>query len=122
MRFASGMFLARDSISLVVQQVHILVAHLIEVVFPLDAHSRDLHPVAVLPVAAGSGHLAQVDLRVKVGGKGIAVVAAVAVQNINGVNGVELVLFGVGAVSLGHAGSKPLPSRAVRPASSNFFA
>ena len=30
-------------------------------------------------------------------------VAAVAVQNINGVNGVELVLFGVGAVSLGHA-------------------
>jgi len=57
--------------------------------------------VAVLPVAAGGRHLAQVDLRVEVGGKGIAVVAAVAVQDVDGVNGVELVLFGVGAVSLG---------------------
>ena len=71
---------------LVVEQVHILLAHLVEIVLPLDAHGRDLDPVAVLPVAAGSGHLAQVDLRVKVGGKGIAVGAAVAVQNINGVN------------------------------------
>ena len=85
-----------------VQQVHILVAHLIEVVLPLDAHGRDLHPVAVLPVAAGSGHLAQVDLGVEVGGKSIAVVAAVAVQNVDGVDGIELVLFGVGAVRLGH--------------------
>ena len=59
--------------------------------------------MAVLPVAAGGGHLTQVDLRVEVGGKSIAVVAAVAVQDINGVDGVELVLFGVGAVSLGHA-------------------
>ena len=58
--------------------------------------------MAVLPVAAGGRHLAQVDLRVKVGGKGIAVVAAVAVQNIDGVNGIELVLFGIGTVSLGH--------------------
>ena len=103
MRCASGMFLARDSIFLVVQQVHILLAHLVELVLPLDAHSGDLHPVAVLPVAAGGGHLTQVDLRVEVGGKSIAVVAAVAVQDINGVDGVELVLFGVGAVSLGHA-------------------
>ena len=85
---------------LVVQQIHILVAHLIEVVLALDAHGRDLHPVAVLPVAAGGGHLAPVDLRVEVGGKGIAVVAAVAVQDVDSVDGVELVLFGVGAVSL----------------------
>ena len=57
--------------------------------------------MAVLPVAAGGRHLAQVDLRVEVGGKGIAVVAAVAVQDVDGVNGVELMLLGVGAVSLG---------------------
>ena len=88
---------------LVVQQIHILVAHLIEVVLALDAHGRDLHPVAVLPVAAGGGHLAQVDLGVEVGGKGIAMIAAVAVQNVDGVNGVELMLFGVGTVSLSHA-------------------
>ena len=86
-----------------VQQVHILVAHLIEVVLPLDAHSGDFYPVTVLPVAAGSRHLAQIDLRVKVGGEGIAVVAAVAVQNVDRINGIELMLFGVGTVSLGHA-------------------
>ncbi len=102
MRFASGCSCQRLDL-LVVQQVHILLAHLIEVVLPLDAHGRDLHPVAVLPVAAGGRNLAQVDLRVEVGGKGIAVVAAVAVQNVDGVDGVELVLLGVGAVSLGHA-------------------
>ena len=33
-------------------------------------------------------------------------VAAVAVQNVNGVNGVKLMLFGPGAVGLGHAGVK----------------
>jgi len=88
---------------LVVEQVHILLAHLIKVVLPLDAHGRNLHPVAVLPVAAGGRDLAQVDLRVEVGGKGIAVVAAVAVQNVDGVDGVKLVLLGVSAVSLGHA-------------------
>ena len=87
---------------LVVQQVHILVAHLIEVVLPLDAHGRDLHPVAVLPVAAGGRHLAQIDLGVEVGGEGVAVVTAVAVQNVDRVNGIELMLFGVGTVGLGH--------------------
>ena len=59
--------------------------------------------MAVLPVAAGGGDLPQVDLRVEVGGKSVAVVAAIAVQNINGVDGVELVLLGIGAVSLGDA-------------------
>ena len=88
---------------LVVQQVHILVAHLIEVVLPLDAHSRNFYPVAVLPVAAGGGHLAQIDLGVEVGGEGVAMVAAVAVQNVDSVNGIELMLFGVGTVSLRHA-------------------
>ena len=87
---------------LVMEQVHVLFAHLIEVVLPLDAHGRDLDPVAVLPVAAGGRDLAQVDFRVEVGGEGVAVVAAVAVEDVDGVDGVELVLLGVGAVSLGH--------------------
>ena len=55
---------------LVMQQVHILLADLIEVVFPLDAHGRNLDPLAVLHVAAGSGDFAQVDFGVKVGGRG----------------------------------------------------
>ena len=91
---------------LVVEQVHILLAHLVEVVLPLDAHGGDFHPVAVLPVGAGGGHLPQVHFGVEVGGEGIAVVAAVAVQDVDGVDLVEQVLLGVGAVGLGDAGVK----------------
>ncbi len=81
---------------LVVEQVHVFLAHLVEVVLPLDAHGGDLHPAAVLPVAAGGGDFPDVDFRVEVGGERVAVVAAVAVQDVDGVDGVELVLLGVG--------------------------
>ena len=89
-----------------VQQVHILLSHVLEIVVPLDAHRGDLHPFTVLHIASGRGNLPQVDLRVEVGGKGIAMVAAVAVQDIDGVDGVKLMLLRVGAVGLGHTGVK----------------
>ena len=85
---------------LVVEQVHVLVADLIEVVLALDAHRRDLHPVTILPVRTGRGYLTQIDLRVEVGRKRIAVVAAVAVQNVDGVDFIEQVLLCVSAVRL----------------------
>ena len=97
-----GQVFAQGLNFLVMQQVHILLADLIEVVFPLDAHGRNLDPLAVLHVAAGSGDFAQVDFGVKIGGKGIAVVAAVAVENVDRVNRVELMFGGVGAVGLRH--------------------
>ena len=106
---------------LVVEQVHVLVADLIEVVLALDAHRRDFNPVTVLPVRAGRGYLTQIDLRVEVGRKRVAVVAAVAVQDVDGVDFIEQVLLCVSAVRLRYARSKPEPSSAVRPASSNFF-
>ena len=59
--------------------------------------------MSVLPVAAGGGNLPEIDLRIEVGGKGIAVVAAVAVQDIDGLNLVELMLCGIRTVSLGYA-------------------
>jgi len=61
--------------------------------------------MAVLPVGAGRRDLAEVDLRVEVRGEGIAVVAAVAVEDVDGVDLVKIV-----------PGSKPVPSRPVRPA------
>jgi hypothetical protein len=63
-----------------------------------------LHPLAVLPVAAALGDLADVDLGIEVGGKGLAVVAGVAVDDVQLVDLVEEVLLGVGAVDVGHAG------------------
>ena len=61
------------------QQVHILHSHAVEVIFPLYLHGLCLHPVTVLPVGAVCGHLAQIYLGVEVGSERIAVVAAVAV-------------------------------------------
>ena len=84
----------------VVQQVQVLLTDLIEVIFALDGHGRNLDPVAVLPVRTGRGNFAQVDFGVEVGGKRIAVVAAVAVEDVNGVDLVEQVLLGISAVRL----------------------
>ena len=87
---------------LMVEQIHVLVSHLVEVIRPLDAHRGNFYPASVLPVTAGGGNFPQIDLRIKVGGESVAMVAAVAVQNINGVNGIKFMLLGVGAVRLGH--------------------
>ena len=91
---------------LVVQQVHVLLAHLGEVVGAVDLHGLGLDPVAVLPVAAVGRDLAQVDLRVEVGGEGIAVVAAVAVQDVDGVDLVKIMLQRIGREHAGDAGIK----------------
>ncbi len=91
----------------VVQQVHVLVAYLVKIVLPLDGHGRNFHPVAIFPVGTRSRHFPQVDLRVEVGGKGIAVISPVAVQNVDGVDLIEQVLLGIGAIGLGDAGIKP---------------
>ena len=88
---------------LVVQKVHILLADLVEGILALDAHGRDLHPLAVLHVAARCRYLTEVDLRVEVGREGIAMVAAVAVEDVDGVDAVKLVLRRICAVRLGHA-------------------
>ena len=86
-----------------VKKVHILLAYLIEVIFPFDRHWRNFYPVAVFPVRAGSGYLAEVDFRIEVGCKRISVVAAVAVQNINRVNFIEIVFLCIGCKNAGDA-------------------
>ena len=64
---------------LMMEKIHILFAHLREIILSLDLHRLCLYPMAVLPVGAIGGYLSEIDLRVKVCGKGIAVIAAVAV-------------------------------------------
>ena len=77
---------------LMVKQVHILLSHTVEIVDALDLHGLCLYPVAVLPVGAFGGNLADIDLRVKIRCKRIAMVAAVAVQYVNVVDLVKLML------------------------------
>ena len=75
-----------------VKEVHVLHADFGEVVLSLDAHRGDLNPLAVLPVRTGCRNLAEVDLGVEVRGERIAVVAAVAVKDVDVVYLVKVML------------------------------
>ena len=88
----------------VMQKIHILHSDGIEIVFPLDAHRGDLYPLAVLDIASGRGNLAEIYFRVEVCCERIAVIAAIAVKDIDRVDRVELMLFCISAVSLCNAG------------------
>ena len=108
---------------------------------PPDVHGQrlDLHPVAGIlahlvkvprlmlmadtqwPFSSSCrGGRLRVEVGLRKGGK--AVVAAIAVQNINGVDGVKLMLLGIGAVSLGHARVKAAAQQGGEAGLSNFLA
>jgi hypothetical protein len=91
---------------LVVQKVHVPFAHAVEIVRPLDLHGPRLDPASVFPIGTRRGYLPEIDLGVKVGGKGIPVVAAVAVQDVDFLDRVEMVLPGIGAEHARDAGVK----------------
>ncbi len=86
-----------------VEQVEVLLADAVEVEGALHRQRIGLLPLALFPVAPLRGDLADVDLGVEVGGEGVAVVAAVGVQDVDVVDLVEQVLLRVGAVDVGHA-------------------
>ena len=68
---------------LMMEQVHIFLAYFCKLILSLDLHGFCLYPVTVLPVGAFGRNFTDVDLRIEIGSKGIAVVAAVAVQDVN---------------------------------------
>ena len=82
------------------EQIHIFHAYTVKVVFSFDFHWLCFNPMAVLPVGAFSRNLTDVDFRIEVCSERIAVVAAVAVENVDGVDLVKQVLLGICAVGL----------------------
>ena len=80
----------------VVHQVHFLVADGGEVKGLVHREGIGLFPLAVFPIFAALRDLANVDLGIKVGGEGMAVVAGVGVHDVEVVDLVKLVLKGVG--------------------------
>ena len=77
---------------LMVKQVHILISHLVKLIFSLNSHRRDFHPVSVFPVASRCTYFTEIDFRIKVCGKCISMISAIAVQNINRINLVKFML------------------------------
>ena len=52
-------------------------------------------------------HFANINLRIKVGGKGMAVVTAVDIDDIEFMNFIEVVLGDIGGKDIGRAGVEP---------------
>src|SRR5690554_2476930 len=87
-----------------IEQIDILLANAIEIELALLGQRRSLHPLPLLPIAPIRGNLANVDLWVEVGGKGVAVIATVGIENIDALDLVEQIFLCVGTVNIGHAG------------------
>ena len=79
-----------------VEQIHILLSDSLKIVLSLYLHRLRLHPAAVFPVGAFGRYLTDIDFRIKVCGKGIAVITSVAVQDIDIVNLIKFMLQRIG--------------------------
>ena len=89
-----------------VKQVHILFAYFGEVIYTLYLHRLGLNPLAVLDIRALGAYLTDIYLGVEVCGKGISVVACIAVKDINVVYFVKIVLLSICAENACNAGVK----------------
>ena len=89
---------------LVVHKVHFLVADRGEVEGLVHREGIGLLPLAVFPIFAALGDLADVDLGIKVGGQRMAVVAGVGVHDVEVMDLVKFVLKGVGRKDRRYAG------------------
>ena len=70
----------------------------------VDFEGLGFHPFAIFPVESFLRDFADVDFGVEVGGKRLAVVAGIAVDDVEVVDFVEMVLGGVGGVDARHTG------------------
>ena len=91
---------------LMVEKIHILFANALEVIYPLYLHGLCFHPFSVLDIAAVCRYLTDIYFRIEVRCERIAMVAAVAVQNVDIVYLIELVLHRIRREYAGNAGIK----------------
>src|SRR3546814_10973335 len=87
-----------------IHEVHGLWPNLLEIELLLHRHRRGLDPVSIFPVARDRGHLADIDLRIEIGRKMLAMIAAVAVENVERVDAFEMMFLQPGRDDAGHAG------------------
>ena len=88
---------------LVVQQIAVARADVGVGQVLVNLQRLGLHPLAVFPVEALLGDLADVDFRVEVGGESLVVVAGITVYDVEILNLLEVVLGGIGCEDAGHA-------------------
>src|SRR3546814_19587136 len=87
-----------------VNEVHRLLAHGFEIELLFHRHRRGFDPVAIFPVARDRGHFADVDFGIEVGREMLAMIAAVAIENVERVDTLEMMLPEPGGEDAGHPG------------------
>src|SRR3546814_3144088 len=81
---------------LMIHEVHIFRSDLIEIERLLMRKRRRFHPIAIFPPPGDSCYLTDVDLRIELGREMLAMIAAIAIQYVERVDPVQLVLFKIG--------------------------
>ena len=72
----------------------------------VNAHGRNFYPRSVFPITPGLRNFPNVDFRVKIGGKGFAVITGVTINNVEVMHLVKLMLVGKRSKHLRYAGIK----------------
>ncbi len=107
---------------LVMQKIHLFGADLRKVINAFDFHRLCFHPVTIFPIAAFCRNFADINFGIKVSRKRIAVIAGIAVQNINIVNFIKLMLESIGRKNAGDAGIKSTAQKSGNSGIFKFFA
>ena len=89
---------------LMVKQIRFTVANIGIFHRTMNRHRVYLYPLTVFPILATLRNLPDVDFGVEVGGERLAVVAGVAIDDVEIVHLVEVVFGGIRGVDAGHAG------------------
>ena len=66
-----------------------------------DRERIDLNPLSILPILPALGHLPQIDLGIKIGGKALAVFARIAINDIDRLDIIEQVFLSIRAIDVG---------------------
>ena len=103
---------------LMVEQVHVFFSDLREIIDPLDLHGLCFHPVSVFPVGSFGGDFPDIDLRVEICRKRIAVVSCIAVQDIDIIYLIKVVLQGI---SRKHARNSRIEAASQQRRKTGFF-
>src|SRR5690554_5623591 len=80
-----------------------------QVISALDFKHLVLRPLAVLPGPHTTSELAEVDFRVKVGSKVAPMIAAIDVNNVDGINAVKIVACSQCRIGIDHTRIKANP-------------
>ena len=69
----------------------------------LNRQRWNLDPLTILEITAVLSDFANINFRIKIGSKRFAVIAVIAIHNIQGIHAIEVMFLRISGVYVGHA-------------------